>query len=83
MWAGTWCITFWLLMKNEKTEKSTYVRSEYLCNVLEHLCSVSEHLCSISKQKKHVTNHPDTLPGRSFKVLNVCIVLKNLYRERR
>ena len=27
-----------------------------------------------------MTTHPDTLPRRSLKVLNVCMVLKNLYR---
>ena len=43
-WAGKWCITLWLTIKNHG-EISTYF-------------SLKQHFpCSVSKQKKHVTFH--------------------------
>ena len=33
---------------DKKTEKSTYIRSEYACIVFEHPCSVIENPCRVS-----------------------------------
>ena len=51
-----------------------------ICAMYSNICAVYPNICAVYPNKNHVTTHPDTLPGRSFKVLNVCMVLKNLYR---
>ena len=56
MWAGKWCITFWVMMKKHG-EISTYFRLKNHCGK-----EGGRFFCAVHPNKKHMTTHPVQSP---------------------